>query len=280
MIWGRITRPRRVYVLGAGPAGLLAAHAAQSKGYDVTVFARPDRTGIQAAKSELFGCQYLHAYIPGVGLMKDGWEKVNYQLSGSPDGYRAKVYGQNYTGPVSPDEYGPEEEHRAWDLRKAYNALWQDWGRQVVPVHLNAEKMQPLTADQFAWVFSTIPVPDLCKKPDLHNWPSQDIWAMGSRSTQDAHERMPYVAPDFSVECNGFTAPRWYRAATVFGHSTLEWPGGARPPIEGVAAVSKPLSTDCGCWVGRRYHRVGRYGRWQKGVLVHTAYFDTLDILP
>ena len=47
-----------------------------------------------------------------------------------------------------------------------------------------------------------------------------------------------------------------------------------KPPLEGVAAVRKPLTTDCNChpdWL-----HVGRYGRWTKGVLSHDAYFATM----
>jgi hypothetical protein len=77
-----------------------------------------------------------------------------------------------------------------------------------------------------------------------------------------------------TVQCNSNDAPRWYRAANVYGYSTVEWPAGPKPPWPGVVSVTKPLSTNCDCWVGKRFHRVGRFGRWTKGVLVHEAFFD------
>ena len=93
---------KKVYVLGAGPAGLLAARAALEMRYETGIYSAPDKYGMPK-KSELFGCQYLHAYIPGVGLMRDGYRNVSYQLKGTVDGYRTKVYGDGWSGKVSPD---------------------------------------------------------------------------------------------------------------------------------------------------------------------------------
>jgi FAD binding domain-containing protein len=267
-------KPRKVLVLGAGPAGLLAAYAAESKGYEVAIFSAPDGHG-RAAKSTLYGCQYLHSAIPG--LTAEAGRTVRYELvNGTAGEYRRKVYGNGWTGQVSPDEYGPERTHQAWDLRRAYDMLWDRFAMRIVPMNITAEMAGSFGSDPNDMVISTIPPPLLCRR-DEHKFPTQDVWAMGSLNEEDG--RMPYCAPNMTVMCNAADAPRWYRAATVFGHSTLEWPQGAKPPITGVAAVSKPLSTDCDCQHGRRWLRVGRYGKWTKGVLVHTAYFDTLEKL-
>jgi hypothetical protein len=266
-------KPKRVYVLGAGPAGLLAAHAAQKRGYEVTVFSRPNDQGY-AAKSELHGCQYLHRSIPDLTFSVDG-RPVSYKLAGSMEAYRRKVYGDGWEGRVSPDEFGPEGAHYAWDLRAAYDTLWRRFLPQIVPTLLTAESVRVFTEDPHAHTFVSIPAPSLCRRIEEHKFPTQDVWAMGSAPGN----YLPYEAPDFTVECNGEPAPRWYRAATVFGHSTLEWPGGVKPPIRGVAAVRKPLSTDCDCHLGKRVTRIGRYGRWTKGVLSHTAYFEAAEAL-
>lgn len=276
-MWGK--KPKRVYVLGAGPAGLLAAHAAESKGYEVVIFTAPDFGGTPR-KSELWGCQYLHEPIPGVtGRGERAW--VSYELAGDVEAYRAKVYGDAWQGSVSPDEFGPEEPHAAWSLRNAYDRLWTNWLPRIVPNGMTPQSAVALAADKEAVVLCSVPAPALCLDMENHKFPSQSIWAMGSKGLEDAQQRLPYVAPDNTVLCNGNDAPRWYRAATVFGHSTLEWPAGKKPPISGVAAVSKPLSTECTCHLGdgSRWLRVGRFGQWKKGVLVHTAYFDVMGWL-
>lgn len=269
---------KRVVVLGAGPAGLLAAHAAHEQGHEVTVFSAVDEATGGPKRSELFGCQYLHAWIPGVNLPRAG-RAVRYQmLAGSTEQYRAKVYGENWNGEVSPDEYGPEQNHMAWNLRKAYDVLWERWQPRITALNVSPRMAEKVAAIKGQIVLSTIPAPALCLDMESHKFPTQSVWAMGDAGTR-GHIRLPYRAPEMSVQCNGEDAPRWYRAATVFGHSTLEWPAGPRPPVAGVASVSKPLSTDCTCHSGPRWYRIGRYGMWRKGVLVHQAYSRAREIL-
>lgn len=275
-------RNKKVVVLGAGPAGLLAAHAAMRAGYQVKMYSAPGYDGAPK-KSELYGCQYLHAPIPGVGMVSAQYEgKVRYLLQGSIDGYRQKVYGDNWSGSVSVDEYGPEMDHPAWDLRKVYDTLWDRWGSTVFPLGITPQVMADMTKDLHpkTWILNTIPAPAVCRDMENHKFVSQQVYAMGSRSLEEAQHLMPYVAPDMTVQCNGDRDTGWYRAASVFGYSTLEWPGGRKPPINGVVAVSKPLSTDCTCWQSERYLRLGRYGRWEKGYLVHQAYSGAVNRLP
>jgi hypothetical protein len=275
-------KKKNVVVLGAGPAGLLAAHAANSRGHDVTVLSAPDLSG-KPKRSELHGCQYLHRSIPEITYSVDG-ELVDYQLDGPTDGYRRKVYGDGYTGPVSPDEFGPEERHYAWDLRTAYNKLWNIWRPSIFPFEATPGNVVGLKEDKNNIILCTIPAPALCQDMENHKFPSREVWAMGSTDPHHARLRaLPYRAPDMTVQCNGWRDTGWYRAATVFGYSTLEWPGGKKPPISGVARVSKPLSTDCTCNVNvgnaARWYRLGRFGQWRKGVLVHQAYFETIEVL-
>jgi len=273
-VFPRRKKAKNVYVLGAGPAGLLAAHAAMSLGYNVRVLTR--HSNGEPIKSELYGCQYLHARIPYLNMPQTG-EPVRYQLDGPVEEYRQKVYGTNWTGDVSPDEYGPETEHPAWDIRVVYDYLWDLYEELIYPCNLNRSIMTPLFGD--FRVVSSIPAESVCRRPEDHKFVSQKVWAMGSRDINEGQYRMPYVAPDMTVQCNGHNHTGWYRAATVFGYSTVEWPGARKPPIDGVAAVSKPLSTDCDCWLNEGMVRVGRYGQWKKGVLVHTAYYDTVKAL-
>jgi hypothetical protein len=206
-------------------------------------------------------------------------KSVRYFLNGYPEDYRRKVYGAAWDGAVSPDEYGAEANHLAWDLRKVYDVLWERWFPRIEPAVIT-----PMKALEFSYllpkVLCTIPAKSLCRKQEDHKFVTQDVWAMGGPREDFATQRsMPYYAPDMTVECNAHESPRWYRAATVFGHSTLEWPDGPKPPISGIARVQKPLSTDCDCNVGRTWHRLGRYGKWRKGVLVHEAYYETRGML-
>jgi hypothetical protein len=253
------------------------------------VYSAPDDTGARAKKSELHGCQYLHSYIPGVGLPVTG-KLVRYELlGGTAHEYRRKVYREKWDGQVSVDEYGPERDHLAWDLRQAYDVLWRRWAASIKPLHLDPGLAKEAARVKRQIVLCTVPAPQLCLRQEDHKFVTQGIWAMGSITplrVDPSHgappgfkpSNMPYRAPDMTVQCNGEDAPRWYRAATVFGASTLEWPAGVKPPISGVAAVQKPLSTDCDCNVSKLWVRLGRYGKWEKGVLVHTAYEEVMAL--
>lgn len=284
---------KRAYVLGAGPAGLLAAHAITMHRPDlkVAIFSAPGRDGA-VKKSELYGCQYLHQYIPDLDLPLEG-DAVTYEVIGDSEGYRQKVYGSGWTGMVSTDEYGPERTHAAWDLRKAYDKLWELYAGAAVPVMLDNMNVRDMATDLEAALVFTVPAPLLCYNGD-HEFKTQDIWAIGTTyRTYDPNEGplvereamgypLPYEAPNMVVQCNGNRDTAWYRAATVFGYSTVEWPIARKPPVPGIAAVKKPLSTDCDCYgvnAQRWRHRAGRYGTWTKGVLVHQAYYETRSML-
>lgn len=254
----------RVLVLGCGPSGLIAAHAAQREhGAEVKIVSvkRP---------SQLYGCQYLHEDIPGIPTR--GPELVRYELRGTVDQYRRKVYG-SLTPPVSPQQY--EGDHYAWDLRRAYRRLWEMMEGSVVDVRLTPSDVVPMLSDFMPDAcISSLPAPVLCQAGDRHSFTDVKCYAIGDAPELGQNVQDYYPVPPFTVTCNGGSGASWYRACNVFGYSTIEWPGyKRRPPLEGVVEFHKPLSTDCNCLPS--ILRVGRYGRWQKGVLSHEAYAAT-----
>lgn len=255
---------KRVAVLGCGPTGLFATHALVGLGYEVQVFSNK-------RKSEMFGAQYLHAPIPG---LTDGMVPIllEYKLIGTVEGYREKVYGAGSTVEVSPESL--TETHPAWDIREAYGRAWNlynDRIRHWPSIGFTSIRAFSANADL---VVSSLPAKAICGDPD-HRFNSQMIWAVGDAPERGVFEPLR-LAKGGQVLLNGDRDTGWYRTSNVFFHGTTEWPGGRKPPIEGIAAVEKPLSTDCDCHPG--ILRVGRYGRWEKGVLSHSAYTDSLAI--
>jgi hypothetical protein len=240
----------------------VAAFAAERTGAQAHIFSKP-------RKSEMFGAQYLHEPIPGIppGVPQE----ISYQLRGSQDDYRLKVYGPGYSGPVSPGTL--EEAHAAWDIRHTYDQLWNIYGPSVVPADISPAWITSKILIGFDTVISTVPLPVICEN-DHHRFVSQEIAALG-----DAPERGQFVPedlPEGTVICNGLRHPSWYRASKIFGHATLEWSdaNGAMAPAN-ASRVRKPLSTTCDCWP--TIARTGRYGQWKKGALVHEAYRATID---
>lgn len=263
----------KVIVLGAGPSGLVAAETAVSLGAHVVVLSLGDHG--KPVKSNLFGCQYLHA--PVVGGLGPG-SPVSYELVGTSSGYRDKVYGPDSQVSVSPDEYGTGEPHLAWNLRLAYDNLWSFWGHRIhaLGYPINYGEVKSLLLTDADLVISTIPAPFICGKrggEDGCLFRSQPIWAMGDAPRQ----RVPIPCPDDTVICNGTKDTGWYRVARVFGHSTVEYPwrDGRKPPLSGITQVNKPTSHRCKCWAEEpRVLQVGRFGKWEKGYLVHNVFED------
>lgn len=259
----------RVAILGAGPSGLIAAHAASMLGHETKVFS-------QYRKSEMFGCQYLHTPIAGLVGENDG-QDVSYQLTGTTSQYRDKVYGPAFRGRVSPEDLVGE--HRAWNLRSAYDKLWHKWQDNIMDTDVRDEVFMEELLGYCDQVISTVPMPVLCT--GRHQFVAQEVWAIGDAPERGV--RVPYRAPEFTVLCNGDKEPGWYRAANVFGYGTLEWPAlkaNSKPPISGVALVKKPTWTDCTCHADiETFNRVGRYGAWKKGKLVSDVWQDVSRIL-
>lgn len=257
----------KIWILGCGPAGLMAAHAASTSGAEVKILS-------QKRKSEMFGCQYLHKPIPGIS--EGHGTLVDYTLRGTAAGYRQKVYGERWDGSVSGDDLLGR--HYAWDIRSAYDALWRRYSPFVEQMDGIGPGMMGIIVREAeaegAQLFSSIPAPAICKDKEKHSFLAERVWSIG-----DAPERgifSPVTCEENEIICNGFDSPSWYRVSNVFGYHTTEWPwrDGKKPPIEGVSEVIKPLKTTCTCFP--TVNRIGRYGQWTKGILSHSAFDDMI----
>jgi hypothetical protein len=262
----------KVVILGAGPAGLMAAAAvARATQHDSQVAIISDTT----KPSELYGAQYLHApipsYTPAAHIGHPAW--ILYELQGSADDYRRKIYGPMWDGTVSPEDL--DRLHQAWDIRSTYKNLWETFGDDINPVFMDPAGMRALSEGATPFgkpdlIISSIPKPALC--PKGHQFKSAMIWAAGE--APELGIELPYKCEDFTVKCNGEDHPSWYRMSRIFGRLTVEWPEYIRPPFGSAAQVQKPLENNCDCWP--EVLHVGRYGKWEKGVLTHHAYEEVL----
>jgi len=244
----------RVVILGCGPAGLAAAAAAVDSGHEAILISNTDKP------SKQYGAQYLHAPVPGYEDVPK--VRVTYSLLGTPEEYRRKVYGDLWTGKVSPEDFAGD--HDAWDIRETYTRLWADLiaGLRVGLIQkriLNGgiPFIRSLRPDL---IVSTIPAKALCQNI-THQFKSHTIYANGSTNSR--------VMPENEIICDGTDEHPWYRVSNVFGYRTTEWAAMA-PKHSGVVPVVKPLATDCNCHP--EVLRAGRYGAWEKARLVHEVY--------
>jgi len=260
------TATNRALVLGCGPAGLIAAHALRWHLKMEVVIVSTKR------KSELFGCQYLHEPIPGLGTLPKA--DVSYIVSGGDDDYQKKVYGDRRL-PVPASTQLFRGVSQAWDIREAYRRLWDRYEHRITnwtfgPQNI-AQIVQTYDPD---FTFTSVPLPSFCQAGDQHDFDFIKCWAIGD--APERGQRVPVHVPENTVQCNGTKDTGWYRAANVFGYKTVEWPGTKpKPPIEGVVEFLKPISTTCTCYPG--IHRIGRMGTWKKGVLAHHVYSDVVN---
>lgn len=253
----------RVAILGCGPAGLFAAHAATQAGHDVHLYSKP-------RKSFMRGAQYLHAPIPG--LSGDPFE-VDYRLEGTVEGYKNKVYGDLSDVLVSPETLVGKAQ--AWDIREAYDAAWNLYGEGVI--NFDAPHGLSRIEAEHDLTISTIPATLLCTDA-RHNFSSQTVWATDFVRYRGAFVRHEDGGMDDNVViCSGDPDDWWYRQSRIHGWENTEYPEDHKPKAEHVFEVVKPLSTDCKCH--DNITRMGRYGKWRKGVLSHESYFDTLTII-
>lgn len=251
-------------VFGVGPSGLAAAQAILNRGGRVTLFSN------RTEPSQLYGCQYLHAPIPGHEDVPTA--TVGYELIGSTEEYRRKVYGHSSSVErVSPEDFAGT--HPAWDIRETYKRMW-DYvidnpfvDSELIKAEVTPQWIGDSTyalKNEFEIIISTIPASHLCHSLHGHKFSSRVVYAAGDSSPGGPDDS--YI-PNNTVVCDGTDEHNWYRFARVFDYGTMEW---AQRPHRNAAMVEKPIDNDCNCfpWI----IRAGRYGVWAKGILVHQVY--------
>ncbi len=250
----------KVLVLGAGPAGLMAAHAAAITNNDVIILSKK-------RKSFMRGAQYLHMPIPMASQSQPF--SISYKLKGTAEQYRDKVYGPDPRIRVSPESLLGS--HLAWDIREAYDWLWETYGDYVEEQDIHPLNIEDIIKSMGAdAIISSIPAPQICIDPD-HGFQQENVWVTEMYRGE--------ARDDNTVICSGDPDDPWYRTSRIHSWSNTEYPFNKKPPLSSdkVHAVAKPIKTNCDCLSEIR--RVGRYGTWTKGVLSHSAFYSTADVL-
>jgi hypothetical protein len=241
----------KVLVIGCGPAGLIAAEAAFMCDAKVKIVSRK-------VKSPMPGAQYLHRPIPGISPAQPSG-RLNYIKLGTRQGYAAKVYGDPNAA-VSWDSYR-EGLHQAWSLSETYDTLWERWEKLIHDQKMNGQHIR-FMCNNFDLVISTVPAPILCRGG--HEFKEQQVWI-----TDKAWSECPLN----SIVYNG-AEDDWYRTSRIFGHEHTEY---AHPVPAGRVGV-KPISTNCDCGPDNLL-RAGRFGKWNKHVLVHHVWEEVMGAL-
>lgn len=253
-----------VAVLGAGPAGLMAAQALSlQENVGVAIFsATPE-------PSKLGGAQFLHKAIPIVNSPEPD-AVITYRVKGDEETYRRKVYGAGQVPFTSFANVRDGDQQPAWNLIETYAKLWDKFGSQVTYTGLiDARWLEQEFLKQFTLIISSIPLPAICRAqagiiPEHHQFTSQQI--------NVCIEQYGAGAPPNTIVYDGTDDTRFYRQSQVFGVHGTEWASNPPPGMK-VVTDTKPISTTCNCHPD--ILRVGRRGTWRKGVLTHDAFIET-----
>ncbi len=244
-----------IAILGCGPSGLLAMHAAVRAGYNPTIFSKKE-------KSPHGGAQYLHAPIPGISP-HDPDIMVRYVKLGTAAGYAEKVYGDPAV--TTNFEYFEERMAPAWSMNDVYDTCWRDYEGAIIDRVLSSADAAQMTS-AFEVVISTVPLDKLCIYPDEHTFERQEI-VLDNRRKIGAENVIVY---------NGQPTERWYRTSSIGEEHWTEYAAKDAPHnpdlITGMHKGFKVVGTDCTCHQGM--HRMGRFGKWTRGELAHHTYRD------
>lgn len=250
-----------VAVLGSGPAGLIAAHTATLKGAAVMIFSAPGASG-KPEPSKLGGAQFLHQPIPMINQDEPD-AVITYRTEGEPEGYHMKVYGGDPAVPfVSMSNVEDGATQHAWNLQRTYQKLWDLHAEYILPETVTAGWLQGmLDRHTFNMVISSVPAPVLCDNEHTFRMTRSHI----------ANECILDSLPNNTIMYSGDKDRSWHRCSRLFGVGGTEWPETFRQqhlPID-TMTVRKPLKTNCNCFPD--VVRVGRFGTWQKGILVNDS---------
>lgn len=244
-----------ILVLGCGPAGLLCAHAAKLSGLKVQIISKKEPSFIS-------GAQFLHTAIPELtDRYPDG--QIFMAKEGSAKVYAEKIYGDKEAR-TSWDAYPPGFRD-VWHLQRWYEVLWKIWEGSIIDGVFSAPLMRT-ASKEFLAVFSTIPLTIL--------------FPTGRFTAEHVIVDPAQVAQPNTIFYNGYSEDVWYRASNVFGHAFVEYPtriprwlpeGTVLNTSPAAKKIRKPLAAKVeNDW--ENLFLFGRYGKWEKGVLVDDAF--------
>lgn len=264
---------RQVYVIGCGPAGLAAAHAARGLGRDVVIFA-PSRM------SPLRGPLLIQQPIPGITVSQPDAYISQHVIGGSILDYRYRLYGDvniNIQGDILAPGYD------AWRLKPAYHAMWALYSNLIVDMQVYPDNLRYFAELEGVLVVCTAPRYLMCGQFDVNTWKGKHSFLFAP--VDIAPVTMYPGQPDNTIIFNADGARgEWVRSSSIFGHKVTEWkPGDGQKEKGRIAAaeryekngpvtIKKPISTDCQCH--RRVLFTGRFGAWRNETWIHTAYHD------
>lgn len=257
-----------VIILGAGPSGMMAAHAVAQYGREALIL---DKNPDQSRRSS--GVYYIHSDCDlalDPVLIKQ--TVIGTSIPGGPDAiakaYGDKVYGINSdTLKLSIIEAMKQPAVVGYNSNQAVDRLWDIYGSHIQKYDVNGYgNIKENFLDLGYEVISTIPLNVLAPEIECQ-WSTVTI-EVGTAPEDEAI--VFYNANPHFV---------WYRASAIFGVFTKEFNFGFEPSErEGYNyhTVRKVIGRSQDLPEIDNLFFVGRYGAWDKKYLTDTVYWETL----
>lgn len=248
----------KVIVIGCGPAGLAAAHAAVGLGADVEIIAPKEKTRQE-------GPLLMQRPIPGINTGHPDGTIHQIVIGGSILDYRYKLYG-DINIRINGDMLEPA--YHAWKHRETYDELWLKYADLIRDHYVTPYELSSMH-EQADLVVSTANIRLLCKSwtNNVHHFVNKKVAITPYTSYPDQ--------PDNTIIFNASPDTDWVRSSRIFGVPVTEWPCDKGP--KGARVISKPISTDCNCYP--HVLRTGRFGKYHNETWIDTAYWDTYGAL-
>ena len=257
---------RTVAIIGTGPAAMLAGWAVLQHGEAVIAFFHPPDAPM---RSVIHGAQYIHGEIDDLpGFIQPF--VVTYRHFGMEAGYRHKIYGRAMDcGGTSWSTFADEEQ--AWPMVDIYDYLLdQMLGlASFYPLAVDDHECE-IMVDTFDYVFNTAP---LNKISNNGEFVSEKVFIAPLNLYRVPNNEIQYYGDDRLA----------YRASNILGAGSTEFPSRIRREMlpgfvtSQLKEIHKPLRCEGVELPG--VYRLGRYGKWRKGVLAHHVYEEVLRIL-
>jgi hypothetical protein len=255
----------KIAVLGAGPSGMMAAHAVSQYGHYLDIYdAAPDKARRNS------GVYYLHSdcdLLLDSAVIKQGiigaYGKTNSELA---ELYGEKVYGEKIRKVSILSAF--EKEVVGYNSGQGIDRLWDLYGKQINEFEVSGIDTVHRLLEKYDKVISTIPAYILFPEESCR---AVKTWIKVGK----APENEAFVFYNINPYCS------WYRCSAMFGIFIQEY-GFNFEPEKNAEYSYHQANKVIGEGISSPYQDLfltGRYGAWDKSCLTDAVYHRTLEWL-
>lgn len=255
---------KKALILGCGPSGMIAAHAASEFGAEITIVSDTK------IKSAIYGAQALYKPIPRItSAVPEG--VIHALFLGEKSVYQEKIYGD----PDRDSAWGLKDgilDEPIWNLHHAYNLLWDRYVGAIAIEHVTRKVLFDfIVSNEWDYIFSSIPATGLCEDR-IHEFSTYEV-----RILRQSQQQRLFPGESNICIYNGLREDTWFKFSHYFGRNNgFEMPSWNK--AEGSVLIKKPVGTNCDCWTGS-ITRIGRYGTWDVRTHMHDSWSIVMEVM-